>query len=615
MKMKKVLAGLLTLAMLPVSAGIMEPQSVQAAQDGITVPTEKVLTKSTMGNPFLGFGEDGELAYGGDPSILVDGDTVYAYVGHDTAPGEYYQIPEYYCYSSKDLVNWKYENMIMNMKSVNWRVDNNTAWAAQVMKFKGKYYLLFCTTANWPGQNREHCIGVAECDTPDGDFVPVQEPLILSSQTGLTGQMGASSAWSDIDPTGWVETDENGEEHLYITWGNVNTYSCEADVDADGHLYVIDQDKDGQVTLGEDIKYQTVTGYPSGWNYTEAPWIYRRQDEDGNYYGKYYMFFAAGWREQMAYATADSIMTDTWEWGGELMPPTATSNTNHEAVFDFNGKTYFVYHNGQLTRGSGYRRSACITEIEFNEDGSLDPILETSTGLSGFTSTITDTQGVTVSHEKFVNPTADPEYPLKRGMLMTNDGEEEDALWELEEGKSNPDNDAYVSIQSYNKPGLYISADENGVILTPDADGAAATREKITFRSLEGFAGYGTTFESVYMPGYYLVSEDGDLKLSRNPDAESCTFLVDSDSAPSDVSVLKTKRLYTVGSKLNVDDMRVTVTYENGDKERVTNYTTNADEIDMSTTGRKKLTVTYEANGETVSKDVTIRVVEESQTW
>ena len=70
-------------------------------------------------------------------------------------------------------------------------------------------------------------------------------------------------------------------------------------------------------------------------------------------------------------------------FGKVLMLPTATSNTNHMAVFDFGGKTYFIYHNGSLPGGNGYRRTACIAEVHFNEDGSVQPIPETATGISG----------------------------------------------------------------------------------------------------------------------------------------------------------------------------------------------------------------------------------------
>ena len=54
---------------------------------------------------------------------MVDGDTVYAYVGNDVSTGEYYTMPQWICYSSKDLKEWKYESVIMTMQDVSWRND------------------------------------------------------------------------------------------------------------------------------------------------------------------------------------------------------------------------------------------------------------------------------------------------------------------------------------------------------------------------------------------------------------------------------------------------------------------------------------------------------------
>ena len=36
---------------------------------------EITIEKSKSGNPMLGFDQNGNILYGGDPSILVDGDT------------------------------------------------------------------------------------------------------------------------------------------------------------------------------------------------------------------------------------------------------------------------------------------------------------------------------------------------------------------------------------------------------------------------------------------------------------------------------------------------------------------------------------------------------------
>ena len=105
--MKKLLAGVLAVATV---VSLCTPQIFAADTSEAEV---RVLSKSDSGNPMLGFDENGDILYGGDPSILVDGDTVYCYVGHDTATWEGYYMPDWRCYSSKDMKNWKYEGIIM----------------------------------------------------------------------------------------------------------------------------------------------------------------------------------------------------------------------------------------------------------------------------------------------------------------------------------------------------------------------------------------------------------------------------------------------------------------------------------------------------------------------
>ena len=75
---------------------------------------EITIEKSKSGNPMLGFDQNGNILYGGDPSILVDGDTVYAYVGHDTSTRESYYMPDWQCYSSTNMKDWKYEGEILS---------------------------------------------------------------------------------------------------------------------------------------------------------------------------------------------------------------------------------------------------------------------------------------------------------------------------------------------------------------------------------------------------------------------------------------------------------------------------------------------------------------------
>lgn len=473
------------------------------------------ISKSVGGNPINGFNENGELTYGGDPSVLVDGDTVYLYVGHDTAPGDTYVIPEYLCYSTQDLVNWTYEGVVLNMKDVSW-ADNNSAWAGQVVKHysedagKDLYYLYFCS---WDSTDSgKQSIGVAVSESPTGPFENAGAAVVKGSFT-----TDESSAWNDIDPTVWIET-VKGEEHIYLCWGNGKVYMCELNQDM---ISVKDYNGDGAITFGKDVVSQVV---PSA--YTEGPWLYRRRDENGEVYGEYYIFYASGWRERLAYSTSDDLMDAMWFYGELLMEPTATSNTNHPAVFDFQGKTYMIYHNGMLPSGSGYRRSACIAELEFDSNGVISYINESSLGLGGTASTLTTLNGEVLCHAHYSNSGADADYPYLNVALGSGlaDTDEADTQWEIVAGKLDEENVYYVSLQSVNKPGLYITCSDGAVTLSQDSAGVYA--EVQTFKTVTGLAGEGVSFESVKFPGMYLTLNGGKASLTDGSDVKTCSFTV-----------------------------------------------------------------------------------------
>ncbi len=127
--------------------------------------------------------------------------------------------------------------------------------------------------------------------------------------------------------------------------------------------------------------------------------------------------FAANWREEMAYAMADEPM-GRYDFKQIIMEPTATSNTTHPSVIDFNGKTYLIYHNGSLPNGSGYRRSVCIQEMQFDENGYVYPITETSVGLTGTASVIKTADNKYVAHDSFRNPSGDSSYPISAELMV-----------------------------------------------------------------------------------------------------------------------------------------------------------------------------------------------------
>ena len=168
--MKKVIAGALA-AVMALSLFTADVPAVNAAAiDGAKAAagTEITLPKS-KGNPISGFDENGNTIYAGDPGVLVDGDTVYLYLGHDnTTNGGGYSMPDWFCYSSKDLETWNYHGVVASADKsyIPW-AGGNEAWAGQVMKHrdpemnKDYYYFYYCS-------NGIKHIGVGVADTPTG---------------------------------------------------------------------------------------------------------------------------------------------------------------------------------------------------------------------------------------------------------------------------------------------------------------------------------------------------------------------------------------------------------------------------------------------------------------
>lgn len=464
--------------------------------------------KSAGGNSELGFDSDGNILYGGDPAATVIGDTVYLIVGHDTSTNNSYRMPEWVLYTSKNMTDWEYHGPIMSAKDISWRNDDYSAWASQMVEYNGKYYFYFCT---WDKTSSgKQSIGVAVADNPEGPYTDaLGHPLI--SGTFTTPE---SASHDDIDPTVLITTDSEGTEHRYLAWGNTKYYVCELNEDMTS---IKDLDGNDTIEMHKDVlerKIKSMSG-----TYTEAPWLYERD-------GKYYLFFAKNWREELAYAMADDPM-GRYDYKQTIMTPTATSNTNHPSVIDFNGKTYLIYHNGALPNGSGYRRSVCIQKLQFDENGYVYPLTETSIGLTGTASVITTNDNKYVGHSEFSNPLDDNSYPLSVPVTINETENGYNTAWEIVKPKSVPegqDSSYYVSIQSVNKPGLYITADDGNIVLTQDYDGDQGA--KMTFRTSSALNGSenGVSFESVSEPGKYLTVYNDKLTLSYGTMPDDCVF-------------------------------------------------------------------------------------------
>jgi beta-xylosidase len=278
-----------------------------------------------------------------DPAALVVGDTVYLYAGHDQArPGQNYTMHEWLVYSSKDMKTWTAHGSPLKPTDFSWARDE--AWASQVMEKGGKYYWFVATESKARGK----AIGVAVADSPTGPFKDaIGKPLVSPEMTKDRDNHG----WEDIDPT--VFTDGDGTTWLF--WGNRTCYYAK--------LKATLTELDGPIQIADVPEF------------TEAPWVHKRGE-------LYYLTYATGFPERIAYATASKI-TGPWTPRGILAEVAGNSNTIHQAIVEFNGQWYFIYHNGAMqvpNEGGSFRRSVCVDYLYYNADGSMKRVVQSTEG-------------------------------------------------------------------------------------------------------------------------------------------------------------------------------------------------------------------------------------------
>lgn len=281
--------------------------------------------------------------YTADPAALVHKGKVYLYAGHDEAPNgrEGYVMNEWLVFSSTDLVNWTEHPVPLKPKDFAWA--QGEAWASQVIERKGKFYW-YATVEH--GTIRGKSIGVAVADKPEGPFVDAIGAALITNDMTKHTQIN----WDDIDPAVFI--DDDGQAYLF--WGNTVLHYAKL--------------KENMIELDGPI--QTIQ-LP---HFTEAPWVHKRK-------GWYYLSYAYQFPEKTAYARSRSI-NGPWQYMGILNELAGNSNTNHQAIIEYKGKSYFFYHTGGLQpHGGSFRRSVCIDELKYNRGGSIKRVVMTTEGV------------------------------------------------------------------------------------------------------------------------------------------------------------------------------------------------------------------------------------------
>lgn len=268
-----------------------------------------------------------------DPAPMVHDGRLYLYTSHDedVTVDNFYTMIDWRLYSTKDMVNWTDHGSPAGLHTFSWSTDS--AWAPQGIARNGQYYLYVPLNNNTGAR-----IGVAVSDNVVG---PYMDPL---------GKELAASGSGNIDPTVFIDDDDQA----YMYWGN-------------GTLRYVRLNED-MISYSGPVTNVDLPGF------TEGPWLYKRES-------LYYMIYAGhmgGGNEKISYATSDSP-TGPWTVRGDVMAA-GQIFTNHPGIVDYQGRSYFFYHNGDLSGGDGFKRSVCVEEFTYGPDGSIPEITMTKQG-------------------------------------------------------------------------------------------------------------------------------------------------------------------------------------------------------------------------------------------
>lgn len=295
--------------------------------------------------------------YFADPEILYSNkdEKFYLYPtsdGYRNWSGNYMKV-----FSSKDLVNWRDEGVIIDARTEQVPWANTNTWAPAIIekKIDNRYKYFYYFSGGMNGGDKR--IGVAISDEPTGPFSVSAEPLISNSPTG---------AGQQIDPAVFVDPKT---EQSYFYWGN-------------GYLAVAELDENM-------ISLKTTPDIITPPNFTEGIFVFYRD-------GKYYFVWSDGntgnKNYKVRYATSDSPM-------GPLNIPTNNIileldeskniyGPGHNSVIQIPNRDewYIVYHrisrpNGINNSSPGDYREVCIDKIEFNTNGSIKKVIPTLEGI------------------------------------------------------------------------------------------------------------------------------------------------------------------------------------------------------------------------------------------
>jgi len=296
------------------------------------------LVYKSEGNPFV------KHIFTADPSAHVFNGRMYVYTSHDEPDADDFYMLDWHVFSSDDLVTWEDHGPILSLNDLSWATQK--AWAPDAIERNGKYYLYIPTD--------QSMIGVAVSDSPTGPFVdPVGKPLVDNKVDPFAGP-------EPIDPAVFI--DDDGQAYMYFGCRHARVVKLNEDmVSTDGPLLEV------KLTGNEGMDKENQAGF-----YGEGPWMFKRG-------GRYYFVFSNGWAPDctMVYAIGEDPL-GPYDFKGPVMEP-IDCFTSHGSVVEYKGRWFVFYHTMWLS-GFDHRRSVCVDELFFNDDGTIRVVTASKEG-------------------------------------------------------------------------------------------------------------------------------------------------------------------------------------------------------------------------------------------
>jgi beta-xylosidase len=253
-------------------------------------------------------------------------------------------------FSSKDLVQWKKHERIIDTTNVRWA--KRAMWAPAIIRKDGRYFLFF--SANDVHEGEVGGIGVAVSDKPEGPFKDhLGKPLINEIANGA--QPIDQYVFQDSDKSYYM---------IYGGWGHCN-------------IVKLKDDFSGLVPFEDGQTFREIT--PKG--YVEGPIIFQRNSK------YYFMWSEGGWGGpdyRVAYAMSNSPFGPFERIGTVLQQDTtvATGAGHHSVIkHPVEDKWFIVYHRRPLNETAANSRHTCIDKMEFDENGMIKPVKITFEGV------------------------------------------------------------------------------------------------------------------------------------------------------------------------------------------------------------------------------------------